>query len=196
MNMTNRLGANIRALRKAYGETQEQLGEVLHIEKNTVSSYENGNREPGRKMIHDIAKHFMISVDDLLHGDYSLLGKIQLDQNVFWKNINTILPVVCSGKALRNPHFFKAYEAHRALFDELRRVSPDKFDNYNICLIEYQEVLEDDEIKPIAAANLIGILYLLLLIMKTSPAVMRDMILDSALLCFREARIHITRMSS
>ena len=38
MSQENQLGINIRSLRKAYGETQEQLGEVLNVEKNTISS--------------------------------------------------------------------------------------------------------------------------------------------------------------
>lgn len=53
-----RLGLNIRSLRKAYGETQEELGVALNVEKNTVSYYENGKREPNKDMIAEIAKHY------------------------------------------------------------------------------------------------------------------------------------------
>ncbi len=34
-----RLGANIKSLRNAYGETQEELGAAIFVEKNTISSY-------------------------------------------------------------------------------------------------------------------------------------------------------------
>ena len=66
MSSLERLGANIRALRKAYGETQEELGVALSIEKNTVSYYENGKREPNKDMLTEIAKHFMVSVEELM----------------------------------------------------------------------------------------------------------------------------------
>ena len=175
MEDINRLGDNIRSLRKAYGETQEQLGEVLGIEKNTVSSYEKGSREPSKETIHAIAKHYMVSTEELLHGDYTSIGKIQFDKDAFWKNIDIILPIASSEKALKNPHFSKAYEAHVGFFDELRRVSFDKIDNVDICLDEYSEALEDDEIEVEAAANIIGLWYFLLVGLKITPAVMRDL---------------------
>ena len=34
MNITEKLGNNIRCLRMAYGETQEQLGDAIGVEKN------------------------------------------------------------------------------------------------------------------------------------------------------------------
>ncbi len=57
---SDKLGANIRSLRRAYGETQEQLAAVLYTEKNTISNYERGDRQPPRKTIIDIANHYMI----------------------------------------------------------------------------------------------------------------------------------------
>ena len=40
MGDLKKLGANIRSLRIAYGETQEQLGEAIYVEKNTVRNRE------------------------------------------------------------------------------------------------------------------------------------------------------------
>ena len=174
MSVTNQLGNNIRSLRKAYGETQEQLGEVLHIEKNTVSSYEKGVREPSKETVRAIAKHYMISMEELLHSDYTTIGKIRFDKDAFWKNIDIILPIASSAKALENFHFSRAYKAHKAFFEELRKVSLDKIDNVDICMDEYSEALDCDETKAEAAANMIGLWYLLLAGLKVAPAVMRD----------------------
>ena len=60
MGDLKKLGANIRSLRIAYGETQEQLGEAIYVEKNTVSYYENGKREPNKETLTAIANHFTI----------------------------------------------------------------------------------------------------------------------------------------
>ena len=49
MSDLKKMGANIRCLRMAYGETQEQLGEAIFVEKNTVSYYETGKREPNKE---------------------------------------------------------------------------------------------------------------------------------------------------
>lgn len=58
MGDLKRLGANIRSLRKAYGETQEQLAEAIFVEKNTISNYENGKREPPRSDIDCYSRSF------------------------------------------------------------------------------------------------------------------------------------------
>ena len=71
-----KLGNNIRGLRKAYGETQEELGFALGVEKNTISSYETGRTEPGKEMLSMIASHYFVSVEELLLTDLSSMKKI------------------------------------------------------------------------------------------------------------------------
>lgn len=70
MNITEKLGNNIRCLRMAYGETQEQLGDAIGVEKNTVSSYEKGRTEPNKEILSLISSHYMISVEELLSYDF------------------------------------------------------------------------------------------------------------------------------
>lgn len=69
MSDLKKLGANIRSLRMAYGETQEQLGEAIFVEKNTISYYENGKREPNKETLKAIAEHYSASVGELLYSD-------------------------------------------------------------------------------------------------------------------------------
>ena len=88
-----RLGKNIRCLRKAYGETQEQLGEVIGVEKNTISYYENGKREPDKETLTAIASHFMISVEELMFCDLSENDKVNFDYKIFWENIDSMARV-------------------------------------------------------------------------------------------------------
>jgi len=174
MSDLKKLGANIRSLRIAYGETQEQLGEAIFVEKNTVSYYETGKREPNKETLTAIAKHYMVSVEELLNEDLTDLKKITVDKDAFWKNIEIVLPLVSSKKALENPDFRKAYDAHKVLYDELHKVSLDGIDRIDICIDGYMKAVEVDEIEAEAAANFIALWYLLLVMMKTAPLVIRN----------------------
>ena len=173
MNKENQLGVNIRSLRKAHGETGEQLGVVLNYEKNMISYYEKGKRKPSVETVSEIAKHYMVTIEDLLHSDLSSISKININIDAVYKNMDIIVPIVSSEKAMQNPHFQKAYSAQRELYDEFKRVSLDKIDNIDICLDEYPESLNDGTGVE-AAANLIGILYLLMLGINASACGVRD----------------------
>ena len=138
MSDLKKLGANIRSLRIAYGETQEQLGEAIFVEKNTISYYENGKREPNKATLTAIANHYMVSVGELLYSDLTEIGKITVDPNAFWKNIDIILPIISSEKALSNEDFKKAFDAHKEFYDQLHKVSMEGIDKIDICEEGYQ----------------------------------------------------------
>ena len=174
MGDLKKLGANIRSLRIAYGETQEQLGEAIYVEKNTVSYYENGKREPNKETLTAIANHFMVSVGELLHCDLTAVRTITVDKDAFWENIDIILPIVSSEKALTNENFKKAFDAHKAFYEELHKVSMDGIDNVDVCIDGYLEAVEDDEIEAEAAANFIALWYLLMMSMKAAPTIMKN----------------------
>lgn len=174
MSDLKKLGANIRSLRIAYGETQEQLGEAVFVEKNTVSYYENGKREPNKEILTAIANHFMVSVGELLQSDLTAIRSITVDKDAFWKNIEIILPIISSEKALKNKHFKKAFDAHKSFYEQLHKVSMDGIDNVDVCIERYLEAAEDDNIKAEAAANFIALWYLLMISMKTAPAIIKN----------------------
>lgn len=56
----------LKELRKAKGMSQVRLAMELNTTQNTISRYENGEREPGIKELIAIADYFNISVDYLL----------------------------------------------------------------------------------------------------------------------------------
>lgn len=171
MSDSNRLGANIRSLRIAYGETQEQLGEAIYVEKNTVSYYEAGKREPNKEILIAIAKHYMISVEGLLYSDLTFTEKITVDKDAFWKNINIYLPIVSSDRAMQNKSFKKAFEAHKAFYDQLHLACLDEID---MCIDGYIMAMEDDDVEAEAAANFIALWYLLMMSVKTAPVVIKN----------------------
>ena len=57
---------NLSTLRRARGETQEQLGEVLGISGKTVSKWEAAVSEPDLTMLMAISAHYGVSTDELL----------------------------------------------------------------------------------------------------------------------------------
>ena len=56
----------MKELRKAKNITQLKMALDLNMSQNTISRYENGEREPGLKELVQIADYFDVSVDYLL----------------------------------------------------------------------------------------------------------------------------------
>ena len=164
MTMTSleKLGANIKSLRCAFGETQEQLGEAIYVEKNTISYYEKGQREPKKETLAAIAQHLV-------------------DNTAFWKSIDIIVPIAVSEKALSDEHFAKAFRMHKSFYDQLRRISLDGIDNVDVCFEEYEKACENDDSAVEAAANVIGLWFLTLFMLNTpkvleaKPAALRQL---------------------
>ena len=169
-----RLGANIRSLRNAYGETQEELGAAIYVEKNTISSYETGTREPKKSTLSAIARHYMVSVEELLNSDLSDIGKIEIDNSALWKNIDIALPLVTSELAMKNEHFLKGYSIHKEFDEKMKQVSLDGIDRIDVCFEEYMEACDDESIEEETAANLIALWYLFLMMIKNTAVIMKD----------------------
>lgn len=62
----NKLGINIRKEREARKLTQDELGKILGVSKQTVSSWEKGDKKPRVDKLNNLAELFNTSVDALL----------------------------------------------------------------------------------------------------------------------------------
>ena len=182
-NDSKRLGANIRAMRKAFGESQEALGVALsdalgpktNFEKNTISSYETGTRMPNKDTISAIARHYMVSVDELMFSDLTDIGSICIDETAFCNNIEDILPLVTSDRAMQNEHFRKAYEIHKRFYDQLHRMNFGGIDVIEKCVNEYELAGEvDEQIEDVVAANTLALMYLFMMVTKSMAVIMKD----------------------
>lgn len=60
------IGDRLWDLRKDAGLTQDELAEILNINKHSISSYERDRSEPSDSIKIAIAKYFGVSVDYLL----------------------------------------------------------------------------------------------------------------------------------
>ena len=73
--MDNRLGTNLKHLRKAKGLTQDQLADKIGVNRAMIGSYEEGRAIPKINALNDIAHYFSISIDALINNDLSTEGQ-------------------------------------------------------------------------------------------------------------------------
>ncbi len=121
-----KVGYNIRCLREGFGESGEDLCFALGISKGTLSDYETGARGkvPNREMLIKIARHYRITVDRLINGDFTgfqAVIKMAPDFRKLQELKETILPILCSDVALTNQRFVSAYNIHMQLWEGLKR---------------------------------------------------------------------------
>lgn len=60
------IGERLYDLRKEAGLTQDELAEILKINKHSISSYERNKSEPPDTIKINIAKYFNVSIDYLI----------------------------------------------------------------------------------------------------------------------------------
>ncbi len=64
--MSRVIYVRLKELRRARRITQLKMAMDLHMSQNTISRYENNEREPGIRELIQIADYFNISIDYLL----------------------------------------------------------------------------------------------------------------------------------
>lgn len=71
LNMKNRFGGAIYALRKSKGLTQAQLGEIINVSETAISKWERGVTLPDIVTLCNVADYFGISLEELLGREKS-----------------------------------------------------------------------------------------------------------------------------
>ncbi len=59
----------LKSLRLEQGITQDELAQKLNINRNAISRYENGKRQPDYETLKNIADYFSVSIDYLLERE-------------------------------------------------------------------------------------------------------------------------------
>jgi transcriptional regulator with XRE-family HTH domain len=90
----------LKELRKKHGITQEQLAQILGLERSTIGKYE-GKKEviPSAEVLNDIADYFEVSID-------YLLGRT--DDPYPYENFDEYIPEEFNGDAKKYLAFLKA----------------------------------------------------------------------------------------
>jgi len=68
------IGANIKAIRKKQGMTQDELAELAMLNRVTIAKYEAGTVEPGARALAQIAAALDVSVQDLYNDDVTVVS--------------------------------------------------------------------------------------------------------------------------
>ncbi len=89
-NTKNIVGQRIRKERDRLDISQEELGKMFPVTKQTVSNWENGNRIPDTKTINKLAEIFGVSTDYLLGQDFKRNRSTEAYD--FDKNLNKLDP--------------------------------------------------------------------------------------------------------
>ena len=152
-------GANIRALREAYGETQLDLAHALGFDSPaTISMYESGERGQNRMdVISAIAAHYRITEDELLHGDFSGLrfGHLPLsDQGIAFQLFDVLLPIQTREQACEDPVFRFIHTIHRRYYKKWKDDLAISESEFELCIRQYRESLTLYK-TPESAANLL-----------------------------------------
>ena len=66
MIFSEMFGQRLRAERKAHGEKQEDLGQVLGVRKSQISEMERGSTSTTLEKLSIICRHYNVSADYLL----------------------------------------------------------------------------------------------------------------------------------
>ena len=155
------IGDNIRSLRNAFGETQEQLAEKTFFTKSAIGNYETDQRTIDLEKTSRIAQHFMVSEELLISGDFSDLGRLRFDLEHWQRSMDTLFPTASSEAALRCEPFRRAYAAHKDLYDRYSK-DPDLDIEPVIlaCIEDYAKASDDGRASIDAAVNTLALYYL------------------------------------
>lgn len=92
------VGKRIAALRKSKHETQEALAQELGLTRSAICQWENGNTLPNYQNILNLAKHFEVTVGDLLNAPASVPPGILSGLKAFSAYLETeITPLMDQG---------------------------------------------------------------------------------------------------
>lgn len=170
----NYLASNLKRLRKSYGETQEELAIALHLEKSTISQYENGSRKPDEEILKRIAKRYGVTLDLLLYEDLSFVPDMlayysDIDSNFLM--VSGFFPIYRLDRRF-DTKTIRAFEAHKQLLfgssevdiDLIIEAYDEAYDKFDIdsdeflviavnllslCILLYSSILNEASVKQI-----------------------------------------------
>lgn len=94
------VGEKIKELRKKSGISQEQLAEAVHVSRQTISSWEKGQKLPTKKNIEKVVVFFNIKEDYFFSGEENYLDSVLTSKEIVQ---NTLVPLVAEETAVAVP---------------------------------------------------------------------------------------------
>ena len=87
----------VKAQRKKHGQTQQEVTEVFHVTRQTVSNWENEKNYPDIPTLIAISDYYGISLDYLMKGDAKYMTKIKKEAKLLQSLRIGVFSLICSG---------------------------------------------------------------------------------------------------
>nr|MCH9869624.1 helix-turn-helix domain-containing protein [Serratia marcescens] len=71
------IGEKIKRIRTTFNLTQDELGQDLHLTRQTISNWEKGKSYPSIQDIVTISDRYHVSLDELLKEDQEMLAHFE-----------------------------------------------------------------------------------------------------------------------
>lgn len=78
------ISKQLKNYRKEFNISQEELGEIIHVSRQTISNWENSKSYPDLQSLLLLSDYFKISLDELVKGDVVIM-KRELEVNKMGK---------------------------------------------------------------------------------------------------------------
>ncbi len=155
---------NIKNLRIAWGETQEELGRALNLEGNTISMYEKGKRQPDLQTLEAIANHYCVSVERLMQEDFSETN-FKID-SLTWEKVVSLIeiqfPLVYSERAGQDRSFEEGYKWSSEIWEKIKSNPFDGITTRKIekALNKYRQSLKNNPHIVESAVNMLWLIFI------------------------------------
>lgn len=156
------IGENIRKIRNSWGETQKNLGDAICTSDTAIANYERGDRQPSMEVLQLIASRYGVTVDQLIHGDFSesdnRVSSITSQKVISY--LESVLPIIQSDTAKEDPFFKCGFDMTIRFWTELKKLcSPVLMSNLTTALEKYRQSLAEYATVE-SAANILWVLFL------------------------------------
>lgn len=97
VNIPSFVGSKIKDYRRKEKLSQKELGEIVGVKHNTISSYESGNNEPVHSVLYKIANALNVSINDFFPSEEEIVRESSFTYNYFPTAISAGLPIEIDG---------------------------------------------------------------------------------------------------
>jgi transcriptional regulator with XRE-family HTH domain len=159
---SNKIGNNIKNLRKAYGETQQELADTINVSVSAVANYEKGDRQVDLQKLQAIAAHYRYTLEQLVSVDTSSYHSHDDDSFEYFTLIEVLkvmLPLFCSEEALNSPTFKKAYKITLRIWETVEKGDEFSSELIDECFSNYEEAVDEPQATELTA-NFLNLLFL------------------------------------
>jgi len=158
---TNRIGKNIKRLRQAYGETQQELADAINVSASAVANYERGDRDVDLQKLQAIATRYRYPLEQLIRTNLFSRkpAKLSFCFDEIIKLLNIMLPLLCSEEALENKEFLKAYQCHLKIRGNFEKCIEPRVEDIETSFDFYVKSYVTSQIME-SAANLVNLVFL------------------------------------